>query len=273
MNNSVAIKTNCYKGYDLDKTIAGIKQAGFRYVELSATPNNSSGISRFVPFNTLCDIKEKLNNNGLIPISLGGHTNIMDEDLVDDFIHNIKLARFFGCKYIVTSVGDPHTKEEGMVADEVVVEHINRFIPYLEEYDITLVIELHGNHCTGKILNNIVRSCNSNRIKINYDTANAIFYANFSNEELLNDIEQHIDLINYFHIKDKLGEKNEWNFPALGKGYVPFKEIFNILNKHNNNSLLCAEIEFTKDGPKDIEEINQAVLDSAKYLKENGFEL
>ena len=160
-----------------------------------------------------------------------------------------------------------------MVADEVVVEHINRFIPYLEEYDITLVIELHGNHCTGKILNNIVRLCNSNRIKINYDTANAIFYANFSNEELLNDIEQHIDLINYFHIKDKLGEKNEWNFPALGKGYVPFKEIFNILNKHNNNSLLCAEIEFTKDGPKDIEEINQAVLDSAKYLKENGFEL
>ena len=271
MNNIVAIKTNCYKGYDLDQTIEGIKKAGFKYVELSATPYNSSGISRFVAFNELCDIKEKLKANGLIPISLGGHTNIMDEDLVNDFIHNIKLAKFFGCKYIVTSIGDPHSKEEGIVSDEVVIEHINRFIPYLDEYDINLVIELHGNHCTGKILNNIVRFCKSNRIKINYDTANAIFYAGFNNEELLKDIEDHIDLIDYFHIKDKLGEKNEWNFPAVGKGYVPFDDIFNILNKHNNNSLLCAEIEFTKEGPKDIEEINQAVLDSANYLKEKGF--
>lgn len=271
MNNIVAIKTNCYKGYDLDQTVEGIKKTGFKYVELSATPNNSSGISRFVAFNELCDIKEKLKANGLIPISLGGHTNIMDEDLVNDFIHNIKLAKFFGCKYIVTSVGDPHSKEEGIVSDEVVIEHINRFIPYLDEYDINLVIELHGNHCTGKILNNIIRSCKSNRIKINYDTANAIFYAGFNNEELLKDIEDHIDLIDYFHIKDKLGEKNEWNFPAVGKGYVPFDDIFNILNKHNNNSLLCAEIEFTKEGPKDIVEINQAVLDSANYLKEKGF--
>lgn len=273
MNNIIAIKTNCYRGYSLDQTISGIKKAGFKYVEISATPNNSSGISRFAPFNELCDIKEKFKQNDLIPIALGGHTNIMDEDLLSDFIHNIKLTKFFGCKYIVTSVGDPHTKEEGFVSDEVVVEHINRFIPYLEEYDIDLVIELHGNHCTGKMLNNVVRLADSKRIRINYDTGNAIYYGNFNNYELLEDIEEHIDLINYFHIKDKLGEKNEWNFPALGKGYVPLGDVFNIVKKHNNNSLICAEIEFTADGPKDVEEIDKAVLDSANYLIEKGFAL
>ena len=33
------------------------------------------------------------------------------------------------------------------------------------------------------------------------------------------------------------------------------------------------EIEFTAAGPKDLAEVNQAVLDSARYLKEHGFVL
>ena len=272
MNNIIAIKTNCYKGFNLDQTIAGIKNAGFKYVEISASPNNSSGISRFAPFNELCDMKDKFISNGLIPIALGGHTNIMDEDLTAGFIHNLKLCKFFDCKYFVTSVGDQHTKEE-IATDEIVVEHINKFIPYLEEYDINLVIELHGNHCTAKMLNNIVRTCNSERIRINYDTGNAIYNGGLNNDEILKDLESNIDLVNYFHIKDKLGEKNEWNFPALGQGYAPLNKVFSIIKKHNKNSLICAEIEFTASGPKTVEEVDQAVLDSANYLKQQDFEL
>jgi len=273
MKNIIALKTNCFKGYSLDEMIIGIKEAGYKYLELSATPNNSSGISRFQDFSKLCEIKEKLYNNQLIPISLGGHTNIMDEELKNDFINNIKLAHFFNCKYIVTSVGDPHIKEEEIVKDEIVANNIKFFIPYLDKYDINLVIELHGNHYSAEIVSKILNLVNNQRIKINYDTGNAVFYGLFSNEELLNDFSNHIDEIGYMHLKDKLGKKNEWNFPALGDGYIPFKDIFKTLKENNNYSPLSVEIEFTKEGPKNIEEINTAIKKSAIFLKENGFSL
>lgn len=267
MNNLICIKTNCYKGFGLDEMLEGIKKAGFKYLELSATPGNSSGISRFEPFNKLCEIREKIKNKGLIPLSLGGHVNIMDENNLEDFVNNIRLAKFFGCKYIVTSVGDAHKHEEEIVQNEVVAENLKTFIPYLEEYDINLVIELHGKHCNGTILSDICKLTNSKRVSINYDTGNAIFYGLFNNDELIKDIEDHIDFISYMHVKDKLGEKQEWNFPALGKGYVPLKEIFDVLDKHHNESVLSVEIEFTPSGVKDIDEVNQALIDSIDYLK------
>ena len=45
------------------------------------------------------------------------------------------------------------------------------------------------------------------------------------------------------------------------------------LAQSGNNSPFSIEIEFTQAGPKDLAEINQAVLDSAEYLKSKGFTL
>ena len=38
-----------------------------------------------------------------------------------------------------------------------------------------------------------------------------------------------------------------------------------------NLSPYSIEIEFTADGAKDLDEINQAVMDSAAYLRAQGF--
>ena len=60
-------------------------------------------------------------------------------------------------------------------------------------------------------------------------------------------------------------------FPALGKGYVPFPELFAMMDAADNMSPYSIEIEFTQAGPKDLAEINQAVKDSADYLRAQGF--
>ena len=73
------------------------------------------------------------------------------------------------------------------------------------------------------------------------------------------------------HLKDKAGEQKEWNFPALGKGDIAFPEIFRKLEQAENGCPFSVEIEFTQQGPKDLAEVNQAVLDSAEYLKKQGF--
>ena len=41
---------------------------------------------------------------------------------------------------------------------------------------MTLVLEIHGDHGDGKILKEITALVGSPRVKINYDTANAVFY-------------------------------------------------------------------------------------------------
>ena len=75
------------------------------------------------------------------------------------------------------------------------------------------------------------------------------------------------------HLKEKAGGRQEWDFPALGKGYVEFDQVFAQLAQADNNSPFSIEIEFTQAGPKNLAEINQAVLDSAQYLKSRGFVL
>ena len=103
-----------------------------------------------------------------------------------------------------------------------------------------------------------------------YDTANALFYGNINLSE---DLDASMDAIRYFHLKDKGGERTVWDFPALGKGWIDFPMIFDKLEQAGNDSPFSIEIEFTQAGSKNLEEVNQAVRDSAEYLKAHGFEL
>ena len=135
---------------------------------------------------------------------------------------------------------------------------------------MTLVLETHGEHGTAARLRAITDMIGSKRVRICYDTANAIFYGDVEGTE---DLEGAIDSIGYLHIKDKAGDRHEWDFPALGEGYVDFPAIFSVLSSHANPSPLSVEIEFTKSGPGNREEVDKAVMTSADYLRKAGFEL
>ena len=49
--------------------------------------------------------------------------------------------------------------------------------------------------------------------------------------------------------------------------------LINKLDKANNDAPLSLEIEFTAKGPKDLDEINTAVKESAVYLKNLGYKI
>ena len=94
-----------------------------------------------------------------------------------------------------------------------------------------------------------------------------------TSEDVVEDFGRCMDQVGYVHLKEKAGGRQEWDFPALGKGYVPFPELFAMLEKAGNSSPFSIEIEFTAAGARDLAEVNQAVLDSAQYLKAQGFVL
>ena len=270
MDRIIAVNSNCYHGYSIEEAIAGIKAAGFHYIELTATKGWTEHVFPDQSFERLLEVKDLLDEAGLIPFAMSGHTNLMDKERIGDFVKNIRLAHFFGAKYIVSSIGEAHLKDNAVASNEVVAEHIRGFLPYLEKYDMILVLEVHGDHGTGVILKQIVELVGSDRVRVNYDTANAIFYGDV---DVVEDLGQCMDKVGYIHLKEKADGRQEWDFPALGKGYVPFPELFAMLEKAGNSSPFSIEIEFTAAGARDLAEVNQAVLDSAQYLKAQGFVL
>lgn len=263
MKHLIAVNSNCYHGYSIEAAIHGISAAGFHYIELTATKGWTEHVFPSMSFAYLCSVKDKLKEAGLVPFSMSGHCNLMDRERIGDFIANIELAAFFGCDYIVSSIGEAHLKDNAVASNEEVAVHIRELVPYLKENGLTLVLENHGEHATGQIIKEIVTLVDSPRVLINYDTANVIYYAGV---DPLDDIPACVDKIGYMHIKDKLGGLQEWNFPALGKGHVDFPGILALLEKAGNGCPMSIEIEFTKDGPSDVEEVNQAVRDSYDYL-------
>lgn len=272
MNNLVCVKINCYKGFNKTQTLEGIKNAGFHYLEISTSNGNSLGLSQDMSIEELNILKNDFDKNNLKPIAIGGNSYLMDED-TSKILKNIKLARFFNCKYLDTTVFNARNDTGIQTNEEDVINKIKYFIPYLEENDLDFVIELHGNYATGKTLGSIINKINNKHVHINYDTGNAIKHGGLAVEQMLDDFKQNIDLISFMHLKDKLGPLDEWNFPALGSGYVPFKKLFNELENKNNNATLTVEIEFTDKGVNNVEEVDQALIDSANYLKSIGVKI
>lgn len=265
----IAVNSNCYHGYPIEDAIAGIRAAGFRYIELTATKGWTEHVFPDQSFARLLEVQDLLEQSGLIPFAMSGHTNLMDTARIGDFVNNIRLAHFFGCEYIVSSIGEAHLEDKAVVSNAVVAEHIKGLVPYLEKYAMKLVLEVHGDHGTGAVLKEICQLVDSPRVLVNYDTANAIFYGDV---DVPKDFAGCIDQIGYVHLKDKAGGRKEWDFPALGKGYVEFPQLFQMMDDADNLSPYSIEIEFTEKGAKDLNEINQAVFDSAAYLRAQGFE-
>ncbi len=269
MKRIIAVNSNGYHGYTIEEAIDGISAAGFHYIELTATKGWTEHVFPTMSFAYLYTVKDRLKQAGLVPFSMSGHCNLMDQERIGDFLANIRLAAFFGCNYIVSSIGEAHLKDRAVASNEEVAKHICNLLPYLEEYGLTLVLETHGEHSTGKIIKSIVDLVASPRVLVNYDTANVIFYGDV---DPLADIPTCIDKIGYMHLKDKAGGHREWNFPALGQGHVDFPAIFGMLDKAGNSCPWSIEIEFTQAGPRDLAEVNSAVQASYNYLKNLGLE-
>ena len=270
MKRIIAANSNCYHGYSVEEAIAGVAAAGFHYIELTATKGWTEHVFPDQSFERLWRVKEELDGAGLIPFSMSGHCNLMDTERVRDFLLNIRLAAFFGCRYIVSSIGEAHLKDRAVASNEVVAEHVRALTPELEKYGLTLVLETHGDHGTGAILRDICALVDDPRVAVNYDTANAIFYGN---ADLSADLDACMDRLAYLHLKDKAGERTEWNFPALGEGTLDFPMIFDKLERAGNDSPFSVEIEFTQAGPGGLAEVDRAVKASADYLTAHGFTL
>ncbi|KQL18418.1 sugar phosphate isomerase/epimerase family protein [Cytobacillus solani] len=263
MLKQLAINSNTYHGFSLEDAVRGASQAGFRQIELSAVKDHTAHVLPEMSSKQLREIKELLHEYKMQCVGIGAHSNVMKTEGIDNLLKSIDLAVEFNCPYIITATGDSHHDSDVIEDERVLAENVEPVIQKCEKLNKTLVIETHGNnYATGVALKKLAASLH-NRVKINYDTANVIFYGNTMPYE---DLVASADCVSFLHLKDKRGSNNEWNFPAIGDGNLDFRKIFGILKEAAYKGPISVEIEFTSAGPANLEEVNEAIKRSYNYL-------
>ncbi len=264
MYNQLAINSNTYHGYSLVEAVKGASEAGFTKIELAAVKDHTPHVLPTMKADERQWVKDLLQQYGMTCVGIGAHSNVMREEGIANLMESIDLAVFFDCPYIVTATGDAHNDADVIEDEAVLIRNLEPVLEKCEKLGKTLVFETHGNNfATGVSLKKLVQSFH-NRVKINYDTANVIFYGDVLPYE---DLAASVDVVEFVHLKDKLGANNEWNFPAIGDGNLDFGRLFTILQDGNYQGPISVEIEFTKDGPANLAEVNEAVARSFNYLK------
>ncbi|RTR34051.1 sugar phosphate isomerase/epimerase [Robertmurraya yapensis] len=263
MLHQLAINSNTYHGFSLEDCVKGASEAGFTQIELAAVKDHTPHVLPEMSAKEIHDIKLLLEENNMVCVGVGAHSNVMKKEGIENLLRSVDLAVEFNCPYLITATGDAHNDTDVIEDENILMKNLQPILEKCEQHQKVLVLETHGNNfATGTSLKKLVQSL-SNRVKINYDTANVMFYGNVFPYE---DLEASIDAVEFIHLKDKLGANHEWNFPAIGEGHIDFTRVFTTLQKNDYKGPISVEIEFTPAGPSGLEEVNESVKKSYAYL-------
>lgn len=271
--NKISVSSNTYHGFPVEDALQGIAAAGFKYVELTAVKKWTEHIMPDLGNNRINEIKEMMKNLGLECIALSGHCNLMEEERLEDFEKNIGLAARLGCEFIVSSTGEAHFAEGETFNNEILVKNLRRVLKPCKKNNLKLVLELHGEHATGKKMKELCLLVDDENIGINYDTANVVFFGGEYPEQ---DVKTCYEQVKFCHLKDKAGKQKEWNFPAVGQGDLKLKEFMDFLIKKDYKGPFSIEIEYDQEfcmrekTKVDLPRVNKAVKASYDYLESIG---
>jgi sugar phosphate isomerase/epimerase len=164
-----------------------------------------------------------------------------------------------------TAVGGHAGKEEDK-AD--FLRHIYELAEYAARNNVFVALEVHGDiMATGQVSIPLIKEINRANVRINYDTANCVFYGN---TQAVDDLREVVPYLSHVHLKDKAGGNQEWNFPAVGEGYVDFGGVLRILEEEGYTGPFSVEIEFQGEPWPPLEEVNRSMKVSYNHLKSLG---
>lgn len=265
MKKSIAVITSTYPNYSDKEAMEGISKAGFKYIELASSPGLFEHMPRpetKIDKQIVEGVLKKCKDYGLTLQCIAGHTRLMKEKGVENFKKVLDFASLAGVKYVTTGTGEVKNKDD----KKKFYADIREIGSYAKTKEIIVCLEMHGEWCSnGKVGAEIIKAINNPNIKLNYDTANVIFFGDVAPEE---DLPYALPYMGYIHLKDyETGTFKEWNFPALGEGLIDFDKIFEMLKKFDGPA--SVEIEF-EGKEHSLEEINNAVKKSYDFLKKHG---
>ena len=263
----LAASTNSYHTYSLEDALAGIAGAGFKSVELTSVPGWTEHVRRDADDEEIAYVKDQLAKNGLEAVSLSGHSDLVSDAGIAEFRKALAIAKKLGVKYVTTSTGGHDASSSGSLEHqrEAFMKNIRPLADEAAALGIDICLETHGGLlATGEISKKLIQDIGKPNISINYDPGNVIHYGGVEPDE---DIVGSADTVGHMHVKDQIGGKGVWNFPAAGTGEVDFDTIFKELDKAGFNGICSVEVEFGGGDWPPLEDVNAAMKTSYNFVR------
>ena len=266
--------TVLFRNFDLEKSLAAIREIGFEYFETQA-------VGPWCPHvNVETDDPENLvklkNKYGFKEItglwSLNGNI-IANSNAVESGIRSIEWAAAAGIPVLHTGDGKKPKEMRDDEAFKVLEEKLGLILEAAKKNGVKVAIEPHGSFSlTGAGLNRILSIGDADVLGINYDACN-IFRAGYvesgnnksgyktegNGENEVSVLESVIDRVIHCHAKDINEEKK---CVAVGDGIVNVKGCVDLLKKSGYNGVVSVETE----GGDDFDEIVALAAKSYAYL-------
>lgn len=259
LSKTIAMGTGIYHHYGIDAALRGLSKTGCRHVEIAGTP----GIDHVHPDMDDAAVEGlagKLEHYNLQAVSLNGNIGMMTEEGVEQSKKLISLAPRLGASIIVNTIGGEHLEEDL----PPFLARIGEVADHARRNGVTIGLEVHGKHtANGRLALDTVRRVNIPNVKINYDTANSVYFGDTWPYE---DLEVAVSELVHIHLKDKIGGKGLWNFPPIGGGEVDFERVLNILDRGGYSGALGVEIEFDDRGWPPLAEVDEAAMSAYRNL-------
>lgn len=258
MQDRIAGHTNSFHTHGFDDALEGIAAAGYDLVELSAV----GGWTEHVRLtDDVADVRRKVEAAGLRANALSVHSDLTTDEGVAYGIDGVRWAADYGLDLVTTAIGGHASKEESV---NDFFSRIGALADAAENAGVTVALEIHGDiMATGEATKPIIERIGSPAIRVKYDTANVEFYGG---RKAVDDIHHVLPYLVNMDMKDKIGGKGEWNFPAPGAGTIDFARLLGILDDAGYAGPMAVEIEFQGEPWPSVAEVTEAMRSAREHL-------
>lgn len=262
MENALAGHTNTYHTYGFDEALAGIAEAGYTAVELSAVP----GWTEHVDLDAdPSEVRRKLEHYVLTAVSLSGHSDLTTREGLEHGVKAVRWAADFGIPIVNTAVGGHQSADENEAA---FLDNVGELADAADAAGVVVAFEIHGDiMASSDVTIPLLEKIGRDSIRVNYDTANVEFY---SGQKAVDDLPKITSYLAHVHLKDTTGGKGNWDFPALGAGVVDFARVLEILEGAGYTGPFSVELEFQGEPWPPLAEVTAAMAASRAHLKRLG---
>lgn len=194
-----------------------------------------------------------------------------DPNIIEKFKSACETCKVFDFTYFFSS-----TKTGGIFKKnkEQGYKILHKLGDIAESYGKFISMETHPPYCVNaKEMLQTMKAVDHKCVRINFDTANIYYYNKLKPGEGISEMEQVIDYIGSFHLKETNGQPKGWFFPPPGYpgGIIDFKKIFEIMDKKGFDGFYTLEIEGIRgEPPLTMDTAKKRIEDALNHFKNIG---
>jgi len=265
----IEVFTNCYGHFGTLAALEGSNDLGIGKLEIMVDtlpgildiPRKLEDLDKWDP-SQVDRFKRLLAKYGLVAQSGFVFVETTDKEMFEVEKVKFDVAGALGLKVVDLSV----TWKKPL---EVAYKIFPSILEYCERFDFELALELHPPlYDNAEVFWKVANDFPGFPLKANFDTANVYYYNHDPDGPA--ELEKVVERLAHMHIKDSLCKFEDFTFPALGEGKVPFGKMFEICKKHGFSGPASMEIEGGDEEQQTLAGKQNVMKRSVEHLRTLG---